>query len=318
MVFIDHFITMPKPSIFSWIKQNKLATALIVVIIFLLARSRASAPFVGQSKYSVYQNEMVSYDMAAQMPAPASSSRTFLDNFSSSEESIGSGYDSADRKVITDTSLSLKVDDVGSVLDQINKLAVNHQGFMVNQNISRPEEGASGYISVRVQSEKLDNFLAAVRNLGVKVVSENVSGRDITEQYTNIEERLRVLNTTKRKFEEMLGSAFTVSDMLEVQRELLNLQTQIDSLEGTRRYLAESADYSLVSVYLATDEMALPYAPAESWSAKVVFRQAVRSLVLTGRGLAELGIWAVVYSPIWLAVLGIVLVARKRKKQSQY
>jgi len=306
---------MPKTSVFSWIKQNKLTTALIVAVIFLLARSRASTPFLGQSKYS-YENEMVSYDMAAQMPAPASSSRTFLGNFGSSEESVGSGYDSTDRKVITDTSLSLKVDDVGSVLDQINKLAVSHQGFMVNQNISRPEEGASGHISVRVKSEKLDDFLAAVRNLGVKVVSENVSGRDITEQYTNIEERLRVLNTTKRKFEEMLGSAFTVSDMLEVQRELLNLQTQIDSLEGTRRYLAESADYSLVSVYLATDEMALPYAPAESWSAKVVFRQAVRSLVLTGRGLAELGIWAVVYSPIWLVILGIILVIKKKKRDS--
>lgn len=309
-------MNMPKPSILTWIKQNKLTTFLIVVVIFLLARSRASTPFIGQSKYS-YQNEMASYDMAAQMPAPASSSRTFLGSFSSPEESVGSGYDSVDRKIVTDTSLSLKVDDVSLVLDQINKLAASHQGFMVNQNVNRPEEGASGYISVRVKSDKLEEFLTAVRNLGVKVVSENVSGRDITEQYTNIEERLRVLNTTKRKFEEMLGSAFTVSDMLEVQRELLNLQTQIDSLEGTRRYLAESADYSLVSVYLATDEMALPYAPAESWSAKVVFRQAVRSLVLTGRGLAELGIWVVVYSPIWLAILGIVLVVKKKKK-NQY
>ena len=264
---------------------------------------------LNRSSFSPVYKQMATYDMALEsMPAPEMGAR-----YDEDSAVVGGGYGADKRMVVTDTSLSIKVDDVAQTLDQINKLTTTHQGFMVNQNINQPEEGASGYISVRVKSSELSKFLADVRNLGVKVVSENVSGSDITQQYTNIEERLRVLNTTKDKFEEILRSAYSVNDMLEVQRELLNLQTQIDRLEGQRRYLAESADYSLVSVYLATDEMALPYAPAESWSAKLVFRQAVRSLVLTGRGLAEVGIWAVVYSPIWLVGLGVVMVVRKKK-----
>ena len=303
---------MPKLSFLTWIKNNKLATVLLVVVAYLVIQSQSVSPYLNRTSLSPTYNKMASYDMAVgSMPATEMSTR--YDDYLPPTAG-GGNYEVTDRMITTDTSLSLKVDDVPQTLSQINTLTTSHQGFMVNQNINQPEEGASGYISVRVKSSELSKFLSSVRDLGVKVVSENVSGSDITDQYTNTEERLRVLNTTKVKFEEMLRSAFSVSDMLEVQRELLNLQTQIDRLEGQRRYLAESADYSLVSVYLATDEMALPYAPAESWSAKLIFRQAVRSLVLTGRGLAAIGIWAVVFSPIWLVGLGVAMVVRKRKK----
>ena len=300
---------MKQNSIFNWIKNNKLASLLILVLAIVLIRRTAIIP----RPYQVMNDSVVDYGYAPSaglgtmsVPAPQKI------RMESAEYSAGAP--AQDRMVVTDTWLSMKVEDVAQTLESIHQLATGNQGFMINSHLDTPEESASGSISVRVQTSQLSNFLEQVKNLGIRVVSENVSGRDITDQYTNIEERLRLLNSTKTRFEQILIEASEVSDMLEAQRELLNLQTQIDQLEGQRRFLEESADYSLVTVYVATDELALPYVPAERWSAQVIFRQAVRSLVTTGRGIASLAIWAGVYSPIWLTALGILLVVKKNKR----
>jgi len=104
-----------------------------------------------------------------------------------------------------------------------------------------------------------------------------------------------------------------------VQRELTSLQTQIDSLKGRREYLEKTAKLAKVTIYLSTDEWALPYRPQEAFRPKVIFKQAVRSLVKTVRGVAKLAIWLAVYLPIWGGILLIIFVVKwlqKRKKRT--
>jgi hypothetical protein len=95
-----------------------------------------------------------------------------------------------------------------------------------------------------------------------------------------------------------MDQAKLVPDLLSVQRELINLQSQIDSLKGQQKYFEQSAKLSKITIYLSTDELALPYAPDNSWRPAVVFKEAVRSLIYNLRSLANLIIWLVVYSPI--------------------
>ncbi len=295
---------MPKTSFIDWIKTHKLTVLLILIIGVLIIKPKAQTALLEKSAIS-----------SAPMRLPAtggdgSPELVARDAAYSSNEMV------AERKLVTTTSLSLKVEDVAQTIEQITDLANANQGFLVSSNLESPEEGTSGSITVRVKTEQLPVFLQATKELSLKVVSEYVSGRDITEQYTDIDERLRLLNSTKSKFETILNSATAVTDMVEVQRELLNLQTQIESLEGQLKYLNQSSDYSLVTIYLATDELALPYAPAQTWSAKTIFKQAVRSLIITSRGLANLGIWLVVYSPILIIGGGIYWLIKKKLKKS--
>ncbi|MBD3250525.1 MAG: DUF4349 domain-containing protein, partial [Candidatus Pacebacteria bacterium] len=185
----------------------------------------------------------------------------------------------------------------------------------VDSNLTKPEEAASGTIRVRVNSAKLDQFLSETKELGVKVVSQYTSGQDITEQYEDLDERLRILEQTKSKFEAILSSATEVDDMLQVQRELLQIQRQIDNLKGRKEALQKRVDLSLVTVHLATDELALPYAPDQSWRPNLVFKNAVRSLVRTSRGMVNLAIWLVVYAPYWLGAIVIFVVIRKLSQE---
>ncbi len=222
--------------------------------------------------------------------------------------------DSADRMVIKESTMSLMVKDVAESIKTIQAAAEKSGGYLVNSHLSKPQESGSGSISVRVPESKLTETLAEFRKAGLRVVDEYISGQDVTDQYVDLEARLMTLNKTKTKFEQILDQAVQVQDLLNVQRELVNLQSQIDSIKGQQQYLSQSAKLSRITVYLSTDEFSLPYSPADPWRPNVVFKLAVRSLVANLRNIGSALIWIVVYAPVWMPILIAIWILSRRKK----
>ena len=272
-------------SIVNWIKKNKLSTFLIFIILFLILKNKI--PIVSPFAFK----EQNSYPKAEKLAIGGAVPESF--SFQPSQPT-----ESQNRLIIKESYLSLVVKNVSYTQKKILEKTEKLGGFMVQSYFDNPQEAASATITIRVPAKKLDQALNDFKKLAVKVVSENISGTDVTEEYTDIEARLNTLYKTKTKFEEIMEKANRVQDILEVQRELINLQGQIDALVGQKKYLEKSADLAKITIYLSTDELSLPYAPAESWRPQLVFKQAVRSLILTLRKIATVLIWAFVYSPI--------------------
>lgn len=219
-----------------------------------------------------------------------------------------------DRMIVTDTWMSLVTKNVEESLKNIENTSKDVQGFMVSTSITTPEGASSGNITIRVPSDKRGEVLEKIKTFGIRVVDEHVTGEDITDQYTDLEAQLDILQRTKVKFEAILTSATSVQDMLSVQRELTSLQSQIDSIKGQQMYLDKTAKYSKITVYLSTDDLALPYAPEQAWRPQATFKLAVRGLVGTLRGFADKAIWLGVYAPLWIPILLIAfLIYRKAK-----
>lgn len=217
------------------------------------------------------------------------------------------------RLIIQDTSLSLQVDNVEEKISKIKNKTTELGGFLINSNLSKPDGIGSGAISVRIPEGKLSEALSEFKKMAIKVVSENINGTDVTDQYTDLQAQLDVLLKTKGKFEEILDKAFNVSDLMNVQQQLISLQQQIDSVKGQQKYFEQSSKLSKITIYLSTDDLALPYAPTNEWRPNVVFKEAVRSLLLTVRSVGNLLIWVVVYSPIIALGLGIYWLWKRRE-----
>ena len=93
----------------------------------------------------------------------------------------------------------------------------------------------------------------------------------------------------------------------------MHQQSQIDNLKGQQKYFEQSAKLSKITIYLSTDELALPYAPTNEWRPAVIFKEAVRSLLGTIRSIGSLIIWAGVYIPILIPVLLIIRYIKKKR-----
>ena len=225
--------------------------------------------------------------------------------------------ESKERLVVQTSSLSLVVNDVRQVSKEVVNYTQEIGGFMVSASLDKPQEVPFATVVVRVPAEKLSETLDYFRSLAVKVSSENILGKDVTDQYEDIGTKLETLNKTKAKFEEILNKAEKVEDILKVQRELTSLQAQIDNLKGRKEYWEKTAKLAKITTYLSTDELSLPYQPEGVFRPKVIFKQAVRSLIETLRSFAKLVIWVAVYLPIWGAILIIIFIAKwlKRRKK---
>jgi len=220
-----------------------------------------------------------------------------------------------DRLVIQESWVSLLTKNVKETVDKILDYAKSSGGYMVNSSTNNADESPSATVVIRVPESKLRPTLDFLRGIAIKVVSENLTGEDVTDHYVDIEARLSTLNKTKLKFEEILDKAVKVEDILTVQREIINLQSQIDSLKGQQQYLEKSAQMAKITIYLSTDEIALPYAPTETWRPNIIFKLAIRSLIGNLRSLGSVLIWMLVYAVIWVPLLLLVFFIRKKIKK---
>jgi hypothetical protein len=295
-------------NILAFVKKNWLVVILVAVIVFLLTGEGSSVTTsrsesaTGKANINLALPSMVSENV---------SSKGYM------SDSLSAPTIQAERIVVQDTSMSMLVKDLNVTLKGVEKMAGDAGGYMVNKSIIQPEGASSGRISLRVPIEKREEVLEGIRSLGVKVVSENVSGEDVTDQYVDIEGRIASLEKTKAKIETILDRATSASDLMNVQMQLSSIEQQIDSYKGQQKYLEQTAKLTMISVYLSTDELSLPYVPDKAWRPEVVFKNAVRSLIGTARDLGNLVIWLVVYAPIWGLALGVFLLIRKMRSKKR-
>ncbi len=299
--------------IIEWIKQNRLLSLLLVLVVFFAAKTSMHSRFYNLNSY----NSNGSMPRAMGLGGKSDSYTVGYDTATTSlvgapELNRVSSATQEQRKTIEDSNLSILVKDVSSSISSTQQQAESLGGYLVSSNINRPTESMSGSIVVRVPLKSRNEFLNFVKGLGLKTITENYSGYDITDAYTDNEARLTTLNQTKSKFEEIFSQAVKIDDILRVQNELINIQYQIDAIKGQQKAMDQASSTTKISIYFASDEYALPYAPDTNWKPETVFKLAVRSLVLNLRGIASAAIWLTVYAALWLPLLLIAIFAWKK------
>jgi len=299
--------------IINWLKENKLSALLLLLLIVLLLPRFWQETIVGQRAEIGFRSSLEKSIPSLMVEESISSAPLMVPPDSGYPPTL----DVEDRLVVQESNLSLMVKEVAEVQKEIIQKSESLGGYLVSSFLSHPEEkeSASGTVTVRVPQEKFQEALNAFRGLAVKLVEERLSGQDVTDEYVDLEARLATLLQTKGKLEVIMAKAEKIPDILQIQRELTNLQRQIDSLKGRQQFLEKNAQLVRITVYLSADEISLPYSPSQSWRPKVIFKLAIRSLIAATRKLGTMLIWVVVYAIIWLPILILILLYRRRQKR---
>jgi len=302
--------------VIDWIKNNKLAAILLLITgYYIFHGSFKFSNLALKSRQNLSSSEM-EMEVANQLPASVGGMNPNSNRFHQQPAPVS---DVEERLVVKESNISLLVEDVRETSDKIINYAEDQGGYMVSSSITQPQEAPYAQLALRIPSAKLKEILDYFRSLAIKVTSEKLIGRDISDEYEDIEARLATLIKTKARFEKIMEQAVKIDDILRVQREIINLQRQIDSLKGRQQYLRQTAKLAKVTIYMSTDEIALPYAPSETFRPKMIAKMAIRSLIKNLRKVVAAAIWIVIYSLIWLPVLAAVIFVRRwlRKRKAQ-
>jgi len=224
-------------------------------------------------------------------------------------EEIDSG--ASNRLVIKTGTINMVVKDIKSSVKSIIQHVKDKGGWVVSSSVTEKEKVPLGNVTVRIPSEVFDETMDYSKALAEKVSYEGTQGRDVTEEYVDLQSRLRNLEATETQLLNIMERSGTIPDVLAAQKELTKIRGQIEQTKGKIQYLERSAEMATITINLALSEDLLPIPPAEKWRPKYVLLRAWHSVLGSLRGISYFLIWIGVYSLIWVP-LGIIVWKLKR------
>jgi len=213
-----------------------------------------------------------------------------------------------ERMIIWTGDISLVVKDAGESLEQVEAIAKDLGGYVVNSSSWYQEEQVRARLTIRVPAGEFDTALARLKDLAITVESRNVSTQDVSEEYTDLDSRLRNLEATETELLELLTEVRErtrkAEDVLAVHRELSNIREQIEQIKGRMQYLEKMTAMATINIELIPDVLARPIVVA-GWQPSGTAANALRSLVRTLQFIADAAIWLTIYLLPILIVIAI-------------
>jgi hypothetical protein len=198
-------------------------------------------------------------------------------------------------------------------MTDIQKMAAGMGGFTVSSYIYKTQTAAgievpAATITVRVPAEKLNDALAQIKALTgdpVKyTLTENISGQDVTQEYTDLKSRLRNLEEANAKLSELYDTATKTEEALAIYQQKMQVTEQIEVIKGQMQYYEQSAAKSAITVQIVAKESIAPITIA-GWQPAGVARDAVQALINFGKGLVNFLIWfGILVIPV-IVVIGL-------------
>ena len=161
-----------------------------------------------------------------------------------------------ERKIIRNAELQLEANAPEESQTKIGKIAESKGGFVVETQSSASDAKAATRdtvtMTVRVPSAKFDEALNEIRQTASRVIGEIVKGEDVTEEFIDIEARLKTQKALETQFLEIMKRSNTVADALNVQTEIARVRGDIEKIEGRKRFLESQASLSTIKIRLQT------------------------------------------------------------------
>jgi hypothetical protein len=209
------------------------------------------------------------------------------------EESEAESYLEADeaggqeRMVIQTATMRVSVADTVEAMNATTALAKSMGGYVVSSDrYSDTTYNKVTYtrtsITIRVPAAKLEEAMQKIRELSADgkngVLSESLSGEDVTSDFVDSSSRLRNLKAAEEQLVKLMENTDDLEATMSVFRELTNIRGQIEVMEGHIKYLQESSALSSISVDVVAEASLQPI-EIGGWKPEGVAKDALKNLI---------------------------------------
>lgn len=277
------------------------------------SKARSTAPYP--------QPAMGGAPLYAQQEAPPMPMPTMMAPASDAAKSSGANQPGAlpadtapagtDRLVIQNADLTIVVKDVKARAEDIQKMAAQMGGYLVSANLyqtyaANGTQVLQAQVVIRVPSDRLQEALDTIKKDTVDVQNENRSGQDVTDQYVDLQSRLRAKEAAEAQLTKIMESAEKTEDVLAVYAQLQQVQSDIEVLKGQIKYYEQSAHFSAISVNVVAEETIQPI-KVGPWTPQGTARDAIQSLIYFWQDFVDWLIRFFLYTLPALITIGIPL-----------
>jgi glucan-binding YG repeat protein len=215
------------------------------------------------SSSSKSEESKMSSDSSAGMdsgePAMEEKSQVSFDNNAKQEKAAPTDIEVPNQMVIYQADLQLRVKKFEETLQNIEEQVIKYGGYISESNVSKDGiEQVSGQITVRIPQKNFQAFLHDAEGQAAEVLQRNLTGTDVTEEYVDLESRLKSKRVVEERLTSFMQSAQKTEDLLKISADLAAVQEEIETILGRMKYLENQTSLSTVHIALYENKVIVP------------------------------------------------------------
>ena len=291
--------------------RRSVLALLALVAIFLAACAGAGAPSsTALGDASAGRGGAPAFGPNLAVPAPVEAQRATTGAVDVKPQTIPvpQAFDT-DRALILTANVAMRAKDAWTVSDQVQRIALGLGGDVLSLAQSGSGEQRSATLQIRVPQGRFNDALRQVRDIGdVEVVSSNIDGKDVTDQFVDLQARLKAKQDEEQRYLALLARADKVDDILKIDAVLAQVRTQIEQLTGQVNSIKARTTFSTITVQVSPlAPQPAPTPDPKAYDPSKTVERAVTALASLMRIGLDASIWALVFGWIPLVIFSLAL-----------
>jgi len=292
--------------------KNILALAALALLMSCHQSSESNSDYIKEeSLVSMAVGDMMEMEPPrSSEPIPPPSVHLTSQNQATNRQVIAAKVSKA-QKIIKTGSVTVDVDDLRAAKSALDLKIQSLNGYYESENYSDGSYNLEYHLTIRVPTEGFEQLISSLDNDFGRIVSKAINAQDVTEEYVDLGIRLESKLAALTAYRQFLKRATNVEEILNVQREIRQIEEEIEAKKGRLRYLDDQAAYSTLRITLSEDRPIIAKADSRH------FGQQISNAFISGYDGILNFIIAIAYVwPLWIA-LGLIAFFWKRQRQAK-
>jgi hypothetical protein len=202
-------------------------------------------------------------------------------------------------KIIKTADITCRVEDYKKARTDIEGIVKKIGAYIASENEQNNSYSINNNMVIRVQNKDFDALVTNLVGVAKEVTNKNISTRDVTAQFVDIQTRLKTKKEIEKRYIDLLQKATKIQDILDIEEKIRVLREEIEAKEGELKYLADQVSYSTINLsFYQTYE----FEPSERPG---FWNRLASSMGAGWKGFLNFIIGFAGFWPLWL-ILGIV------------
>jgi hypothetical protein len=153
-----------------------------------------------------------------------------------------------ERKIIRTGNLEFETTDLKGTRVKLDSLTKMCNGYIANESVNNDTYKQVNTIHIKVPAQNFSLLVETISTIVGKFEVKNIQSNDFTNEYVDVLARVNAKKGLENRYLQLLTKATKVSEMLEIERQLGEVRTEIESMEGRTKWMKHQAQMSSITV----------------------------------------------------------------------
>lgn len=290
---------------------------IIALVIVVLAQNKTLTSTVTPQNYSRDNN--IAFEAKGMIPAiaPMNEDGTFnaemspqpSPNINSTDSDAKAPITTKDfnntiqKKVIKTGNIDMRVNSVEDAINEIRMIAQSNGGDEVSSDVSKTTNQRTGYILVKIPVDQYNEIFTTIKNVALLITHESSQAQDVTAQFIDLESRIKNKKEHETQLRTFFDKANDVDELIQIERELARVRTEIEQMDGQLTYLQDQTQFSTIYITLREDQNIVT---SESWQPLQVVKDSFSTFISRSTNLINSTLRFIIASLPFIILFGLI------------